>query len=1028
MMAEVSSPQSCPDEEALLMFASSEIPPAERAAIESHLDQCGICSELVAHLAKSPLVDSRPASGGTPRSSGGSDTGHDSEGEEEVTILPRRLVRGDTVSRYVVLDELGHGGMGVVYAAYDPDLDRKVAIKLLRPRLVGEPQGRGRLLREAKTLGALSHRNVVTVFDVGTEGEQVFVAMEFISGRTLREWVRDARLDWRTVTRRYSEAGRGLAAAHEQGIVHRDFKPSNVLLAADGRVVVVDFGLARAEQAKRLVRPLIGGGAGTVSIAKPGVVVGTPAYMAPEQAEGTSTAASDQYSFCVSLCEALVHGDCDGETSEIGLDVARAPGPVRAILRQGLSPDPADRFGSMSALLDALQKATRRAVGGWVVGGAAIVGLGASGLLLVPTTDPCASSAEAIESSWGPSRKADVEAAFARTEVAFADASWRSAETELDGWAGRWLEASGTVCKAPESSVREMQQACLSLQHSKFAKLVDLLTAADRSLVAEAPGAVAKLPDVSRCLSPTDIAPLPTEPTARAEVIATLEAVGELAVRTDGRVADGAIERGRELVSEAIRTEHGPAIAVAQFELARACMHLSQMECAEEGFYEAIWSAEAGRDALTAAKSWTQLVWLYAYHNYDVDNARRAGRHAEAALDRFGGDPELEITLGSNLVWMEMRAGETRQADERVRAMLSRPGLTKGDVAMLRNTLSSVLIQEGRFEEALITLHEAEREAVAELGTDHPNLLQTRSNIAWSLRSLGRPAEAEQIYRRSLATARETYGPHHDRVAALSMNLATTLTDSGKVEAARTRFEEAVAGYTAVHGPDHPTVGRARAALAQIEFDAGNFEVALENFNQAIATLLREGEPDDLPLLAPTVNRGMVLSELGRYEEAERDLRLGLQIIETKLGPEHPNLVSVLNALGWIPRQQGKYEEALALHRRAAALARRADPMMLGGSLRSVAECILALGDAEEAVAVLEEALEALASVDGGNPVFEADARGLLAEAWLAAGDRAEAEREGRKALNMYRELGSEDGVELTQKWLDETFGGSPQG
>lgn len=1021
MMCAVSQSSPCPDEDALLMFASADVSPAERASIEAHLDGCGTCSELVVHLAKSPLVDSRPGSAGSDRSSDGSDTAHGVERDDEVTILPRRLVRGDTVGRYVVLNELGHGGMGVVYAAFDPDLDRKVALKLLRPRLANDEQGRTRLLREAKTLGAVSHRNVVTVFDVGTEDEQVFVAMEFISGRTLRSWVGDARLDWRAVTRRYVEAGHGLAAAHASGIVHRDFKPSNVLLADDGRVVVVDFGLARGQRVKRPSQVMPSERPGS-ALTKHTGVVGTPAYMAPEQAGGTSTAASDQYSFCVALCEALVHGNADGNTKNIVVDSARAPSAVRAILRRGLCVDPADRFPTMKELVEALERATRLPTSVWVLGAGTVAALGVGALLVVPTTESCESHEEALASSWGEARKAEVRAAFDRADVGFSEASWNYAQSELDQWSARWGEASKTVCSAPESAVREMQRACLGLQEAQFSKLVDLLTTADRELIAETPSAVAKLPDVARCLNPTDIEPLPADPAARAEAIAILEAVGELAVRTDGHLASGARERGQDLVAQAVRTGHGPAIAAAQFELGRACMNSSELDCAEEALYEAVWAAEAGRDALIAAKSWTQLLWLYAYHNYDVENARRAGRHAEAALDRFGGDAELEITLGSNMVWADLRAGETRQAEERVRKMLAAPELTDGDLALLRNTLSSVLIQEGRFEEVLTMLREAESEMVAVLGADHPNLLQTRANISWSLRSLGRIDEATELCRRSLATARETFGPTHDTVANLSLNLGTMLFDAGKPAEARVQIDAAIAGYTAMNGAGHPKVGRARAALAQVEFDAGDFEKALANFDQAITSLLVDIEPDDLQLLAPIVNRGMVLSELGRYEEAQRDLRLALEVVETKLGPEHPNMVSILNALGWIPRQQGKYEEALALHQRAATLARRVDPITLGQSLRGVAECTLALGDADGAVEVLNESIKAHGAVDGGNPVFEADARGLLAEALFAAGKRVEAEQQARVALAMYEQLEDDGGVVETQTWLDENF------
>jgi serine/threonine protein kinase len=224
---------------------------------------------------------------------------------------PEPLARGTQVGRYVLLDAVGSGGMGVVYAAYDPELDRKVAIKLLRFDRLGSEAGerdRLRLQREAQAIARLSHPNVVHVYDVGTFGDQVFVAMEFVAGRTLRQWAEEEPRPWREVVDRFALAGRGLAAAHAAGLIHRDFKPDNVLLGDDGRVRVVDFGLARpaGQQPAPEGERTPSGGTLAHPLTEWGVVVGTPAYMAPEQLRGeASDERSDQLSFCVSLYETL---------------------------------------------------------------------------------------------------------------------------------------------------------------------------------------------------------------------------------------------------------------------------------------------------------------------------------------------------------------------------------------------------------------------------------------------------------------------------------------------------------------------------------------------------------------------------------------------------------------------------------------------------------------------------------------------------------------------------------------------------
>src|SRR6187401_272227 len=169
------------------------------------------------------------------------------------------LARGASIGRYVVLGLVGRGGMGEVYAAYDPELDRKVAVKLLRVKPgngVSRHEGRQRTLREAQAIARLSHPNVVVVFDVGTFAEQVFIAMEFVDGNTVTYWLQAAERSWQEILKVFMAAGRGLAAAHEKGLVHRDFKPDNVMVSRDGQVRVMDFGLARQAE-----KPANGNGA-----------------------------------------------------------------------------------------------------------------------------------------------------------------------------------------------------------------------------------------------------------------------------------------------------------------------------------------------------------------------------------------------------------------------------------------------------------------------------------------------------------------------------------------------------------------------------------------------------------------------------------------------------------------------------------------------------------------------------------------------------------------------------------------------
>ncbi len=319
--------------------------------------------------------------------------------DHDVVTEPRtvrgQLQPGATIGRYVVLELVGEGGMGVVYAAYDPELDRKVAIKLLGSGRGSAAAGR-RLLREAQAMARLTHPNVITVHDVGEHAGMVFVAMEFVHGQTWTQWQQACPRSLSETLQIALGAVRGLRAAHEVGLVHRDFKPDNVMIGDDGRVRVMDFGLARLVGDDSDARPSgvpadapvsSSGGAG-VRLTHAGAVLGTPGYMAPEQFMGhEADARTDQFGFCVTLWEA-VYGERPfrGETA-LAIGAAVMAGTVQAppsdrdvppwlqeVLRRGLSVDPQARWSSLAELQLQLARheGTRRRWG-WAAGGLALL-------------------------------------------------------------------------------------------------------------------------------------------------------------------------------------------------------------------------------------------------------------------------------------------------------------------------------------------------------------------------------------------------------------------------------------------------------------------------------------------------------------------------------------------------------------------------------------------------------------------------------------------------------------------------------
>jgi serine/threonine protein kinase len=354
---------------------------------------------------------------------------------------PTELERGEVVGRYVILSRLGAGGMGIVYAAYDPELDRKVAVKLLRSDVSGSESAGGartRLLREAQALAKLAHPNIVAVHDVGEHEGSVWLAMEYVDGTTLGSWLEQRRRSWREVVEVMSAAARGLAAAHTAGLVHRDFKPDNVMVATDGRVRVMDLGLVRSvekhvddpprdfetiQSAANLPISAPVSGAGPVlalRVTQVGAVLGTPAYMSPEQLGGAEVdARTDVFSWCVTLWQAL-YGERPflGKTlAELAANVLegrlqpaprarRVPAWLRRVAVRGLAVDPERRFASMEALLAAMARGRRRASAvKWAAAVGAVAVLGGSveaqrRYELQQRAQACVADGAAIEASW----------------------------------------------------------------------------------------------------------------------------------------------------------------------------------------------------------------------------------------------------------------------------------------------------------------------------------------------------------------------------------------------------------------------------------------------------------------------------------------------------------------------------------------------------------------------------------------------------------------------------------------------------
>lgn len=339
---------ACVSEDELFALARGQLSVDAQALarVEAHLKDCADCRAVLAEAAR--------------------------------TLEPSALAGDEgsvpgAIARYQVEALLGAGASGVVYRGFDPQLKRPVALKLLRPEAFGGREPSERLLREAQAMARLSDPHVVAVYDVGVHQGMVYLVMEFVDGHTLSQWLCEAPRSRTDILRVFAEAGRGLQAAHQKGLVHRDFKPENVLVAHDGRARVTDFGLAR-ESEGWLAERAVDDQASTELYAPTRGLIGTPAYMAPELFEGgRASAASDQFAFCVALFVALFdkHPFKAGEGIGLSELVTRVRGgtlqhpPLTdvgaerlfSILQRGLSALPAARFADMSELLSTLERA-----------------------------------------------------------------------------------------------------------------------------------------------------------------------------------------------------------------------------------------------------------------------------------------------------------------------------------------------------------------------------------------------------------------------------------------------------------------------------------------------------------------------------------------------------------------------------------------------------------------------------------------------------------------------------------------------
>ncbi|WP_224247829.1 serine/threonine-protein kinase [Hyalangium gracile] len=1019
----------CPDETTLSHLLVGGLQEERRAQVLSHVEGCADCQRVLA-----AGEDSGPASSVT---SGEADAGS-------------FLARGATVSRYVVLERIGDGAMGVVYAAYDPELDRQVALKLLRPEGRQLEELRRRLLREAQSLARLSHPNVVAVHDVGPCGDSVFLALELVEGTTLADWMKEAR-PWREVLRVFQDAGRGLSAAHAAGLVHRDFKPANVLVGRDGRARVTDFGLARPSNRTGLpgamgVLPASLLGHDTAPLTRSGVLVGTPVYMAPEQLRGEGAdALSDQFSFCVALYEAL-YGvrPFDGRTlEELGRAIeegrvrapareAKVPARVRRAVLRGLRTRAEERFPSMEALLAALTPRTVR-VRTWLV--ASVLAVGLAGVTVDYVVSHrhevrCAQEADKVAAAWSPERRERVHAAFLATGKPYAVPAWEKLSSELEAQASLWRTLRTEACLAVEEHTSDtawQTVACLDARLWQLAAVTELLEKADRQMVQHAQQMLSSLEGLEGCKEAPALSTRPQPPDAlRPRVDAARRRLSEAQARMEaGRYSEGlAVTTG--LLQEIQGVDYRPLEAEVRVLHGQLHALSGQLKEAEESLYKAVWAAEAGRDDEAAARAWIFLIWVVGDQMARAGEVDRIVLHAQAEVARLGRErfPRISTELHLRMGGLLMVQGKLEQADAAFSHGLELARKTYGADSLRASYflvgLGRVRTRQSRPAEALELYQQALRLRERTWGLEHPALALNLNNIAIELLALGRREEAIATWRRSLALLEASREPDHPSFAAPLTNLASVLRTMGHLDEARQDLERALAIFERGKGPDHPNTASALTELGMVAFDSQRLDEACAYHEQALARVQRALGPDTARASAPLTYLGSVHLRAGRYVEARRALTRALQLWEKEGGPDGSSATNALRPLARVELASGAPRKALEHCQRALALDERvqgAEAPDVALDLACLAEGHLALGAPAQAVPLLERARR-LHRIAPRDPLDEAWATFLLARALgeqRSAAERARAVALAEEARTRMEGLGIRARVELRQ-------------
>lgn len=786
--------------------------------------------------------------------------------------------RAPKLGRYEVLELAGEGAMGAVYAARDPQLGRRVAIKVVTAAQRDDDQAKARLVREAQALAKLSHPNIVTVFDAGSAHDQVWIAMEFVTGQTLRQWLDERARPWAEVLPALLDAAAGLSAAHDQGVVHRDFKPGNVMVDDEGRWRVTDFGLATTDAVDSTSPLRLDRGARQAW--RSTGIAGTHGYIAPEVLDGLrADARADQFAFCVTALGSLVD----------------PPPRLSRVLRRGIRDDPAQRWPTMALLIARLRDEARPtgARRRWLV--LAAMGSTATVVALAnwPSTEHvdadagCRAEASPVDDVWNPQRRQRVSAGIVASNVSYAETTAARVVATIDAYAAAWGENRQALCRDAHHdadwnpTVVDRATWCLDERLGELDALLGAYEDLDAAHVRQAVLFATVLPSVTACrdLGYVEQRAPPPLPDRRA-IIEARHGLTRAHMAAAARRTDEA-EQLVEALSKRVDALQWPPLARAvQNSRARVAVASGKRDEGEEIASTTYFDAAQAADWDAAAEAAVIILsMLAAREDRDVD-ARQWAEFAETALDRSGSPP--------------------------------------GHREMVRlSSLGVVLRNSGEFAAATALHRKALTLAESLYGANGPRVAIPLNNLAVLRRDVGDLEQARILYERSLTMREGALGPDHPDVAISLSNLGNLLYEEGKLDEAIAMQTRAVAVQEQAFGPDHLDVGRACINLGVVLAAHGDTERAQGYYRRALVIFETGLGPDHPWVAAALQNLGTQASIAGDHAGARAKLERALGIVEGMYGPEHPEIARLLVNLGTAASARGETTAAIEHMQRA---------------------------------------------------------------------------------------------------------------